>query len=243
MSETITTQEQELTQQSLTVVERAKAIVITNQETYNAACSFLLDVVKPFRRNWKAYWYGSDAAPGPIKLAYSSYNSLLDKFNERDDPAEVAEKTVKQATLVWEAAQEKLTQERQRVAQEEADRNAEEERLHAAIVAEQSGASDEEVEAIVQAPVMAIAAPVAPTFQRAAGMSKPRDNWKCRVISVVSLCKAIGSGKLKFARSDEIKVAEFFATLLAKKASADKSTLNIPGVVPYNDPIAATRRR
>jgi hypothetical protein len=237
MPEVIAEQEQELAQQALTIVERAKAVVVRDEPSYHAACALLLDNIKPFRDKWKAYWYGSDAVPGPIKLAHRSYKSLLDKFNAADGPAELAEKTVKAATIKWEQDQEKIRQELQRKAQEQADREAEEERLRAAIVAEDAGASEEEVQAITEAPVMAVAAPVAPTFTRAAGMSKPRDNYKCVVKDIRKLCAAVAKGTVPATYVLPHQVA------LDARARADRETLNIPGCVPFNDPVASARRR
>jgi hypothetical protein len=237
MPEAIAEQEQELTQQALTIVERAKAVVIRDQPSYDAACALLLDHIKPFRSKWKAYWYGSDSVPGPVKLAYRSYQSLLDKFNAADEPAEIAEKAVKAATVKWEQDQERARQELQRKAQEEEERRAEEERDRAAIVAENAGASEEEVKAIVEAPVLAVAAPVAPTFTRAPGMNKPRDNWKCIVKDIKKLCAAVAKGIVPPTYVEPNQVT------LDARARADKQTLNIPGCVPFNDPIASARRR
>jgi multidrug efflux pump subunit AcrA (membrane-fusion protein) len=237
MPEVIAEQEQELTQQALTIVERATAVVIKDQASYDSACALLLNDIKPFRAKWDAYWKGSDSAPGPIKLAYRAYKSLLDKFNEIDNPAELAEKTVKAATIKWEQDQERIRQELQRKAQEDAEREAEEERDRAAIVAENAGATEEEVQAIAATPVMAVAAPVAQTFQRAAGMSKPRDNWKCICKDIKRLCAAVAKGIVPPTYVEPNQVA------LDARARADRQTLNIPGCVPFNDPVASARRR
>ena len=163
-------QERELKTQALTVIERAKAITITDQRSYDVACALLLGEIKPFRKRWESYWHGTDENPGPIKLAYKSYKSLLEKYNEADKPAEEAEKTVKAATVVWEQEQDRIKERLQREAQEKAEAEERERQLQAAVVAEQSGASEEEVEAIISAPLAIVAAPVASTFQRAVGI-------------------------------------------------------------------------
>src|ERR1035438_129284 len=90
-------QEQELKQEALTVVQQAAIVKIADQPSYNQASSLLLEQIIPFRKKWTAYWHGSDDKPGPIKNAYRTYKSLLEKFNEGDAPAEQAERQVKNA--------------------------------------------------------------------------------------------------------------------------------------------------
>lgn len=230
-------QERELKTQALTVIERAKAITITDQRSYDVACALLLGEIKPFRKRWESYWHGTDENPGPIKLAYKSYKSLLEKYNEADKPAEEAEKTVKAATVVWEQEQDRIKERLQREAQEKAEAEERERQLQAAVVAEQSGASEEEVEAIISAPLAIVAAPVAPTFQRAVGMSKPRANWKCVVTDLKKLCAAIGKGQVP------LNYVEPNETALNARARADESTMSIPGCIAKNFPIASGRTK
>jgi hypothetical protein len=194
-----------------------------------------LERILPFRKKWEAYWHGTDAVPGPIKLAYRSYKALLEKFNDGDKPAEEAERVVKASIRNWDQEQERLRQAAQRKAQEEAGRLAKEEQLKAAIAAEQSGASKEEVDDIFSAPVAVVAAPVAPTYQRAAGISKMRDNWSAEVTDITKLVKAVAAGKVSYEYILPNQVA------LNARAKADKSTMQIPGVVARNVPVIAGR--
>lgn len=234
MPDTLTTNEETIKQEALTIVDQAKIITITDQPSYDYACSLLTDQIKPFRRRWKEFWYGADN--GPVPLAYRAYKSVLDKFNKGDEPLETAEKQVKSAILKWDDQQERIRQELQRKAEEEARKAEEEERLRVATLAEDSGATDEEVDAIVDAPVMVVAPPVAPTYQKAAGIST-RENWKARVTDVKKLCAAIAKGTVP------VTYVMPNDSVLNARAKADKSTLNIPGVVAYNDPIVSGRTR
>src|ERR1035441_928669 len=210
-------QEKELREVALTVVQRAGLVKIHNQETYNDASSLLLNEVMPFRKRWLAYWE-------PLReAAYGSYKVILSKINEGDDPLERAERQLKNAIRGWDMEQKKIQEQLQRKAQEEAERREQEERLAAAVLAEQSGATEEQVEQIVSAAAPVVAAPVEPTYQRAAGISKPRDNWKVRVIDIKKLCLAVAKGLIS---------AEYVLpneTALNARARADKSTLSIPG--------------
>lgn len=237
MTDTLNTNENEIKQEALTIIEQAKVVKITSQETYDSATELLLVRVKPFRIRWKDYWYGTDSQPGPVKLAYRAYQSLLDKFNEADDPLEVAEKAIKKEIGIWEQEQARLLEEAQRKAQKEAEDREEEERIRAVTMAEESGATPEEVQMISESVAPVIAAPVEPTFRRATGMSKPRENWKCRVKDMKALCKAIGAGKVP------ITYVLPNQSALNDRAGADKNTMNIPGCEAYNDPIVAGRTK
>lgn len=223
-------QERELKQEALTVVERAKIVKISDQPSYDSATSLLLNEIIPFRKRWKDYW---ETLRVP---AYKAYQGILDKFKEGDAPAEAAERQVKAEIRRWDEEQGRIRQELQRKAQAEAERQAEEERLRAAIVAEEAGASEAEVQSIVETPVAAVAAPVAPTYAKTSGVSR-RDNWKAKVTNMKDLVKAVAIGKvpIEYLLPNE--------QALNARAKADKQTLNIPGVVAWNDSVISGRAR
>ena len=232
MPDTLNTEttEQEIKEQALTVVERAKIVKITDQETYDNACTLLLEQIKPFRKRWLEYWA---AVKNP---AWAAYQAIQKKFTEGDRPLEDAERQVKAEINRWDQEQEKIRQEKQREAEEAARQAEEEERLRIATMAEESGATAEEVNAIVDTPVTAVAPPVAPTYQKASGIGT-RENWKARVTDIKKLCAAVAKGTVPptYVLPNE--------SVLNARAKADKGTLNIPGVVPYNDPIVSGRSR
>lgn len=223
-------QERELKEQALTVTERAKLVKIVDQSTYDAATSLLLNDIIPFRKKWHSYW---ETLRVP---AYAAYQGIMSKFKEGDAPAEAAERQVKTEIRRWDDEQQRLQQELQRRAQAEAERTAEEERLRAAIVAEEAGATDEEVQTIVSAPVAVVAAPVEPTYVKTSGVSK-RDNWKAKVTDLHALVKAVAKDK------SLLSYLEPNDSALNARAKADRQTLNIPGVVVYNDSIISGRAR
>ncbi len=223
-------QEVELKQEALTVIQRAQLVKITDQPSYDSATSLLLDEIIPWRKKWAAYW-------NPITTtAYTVWKGLKEKFNEGDAPAEAAERQVKQEIRRWDDEQERIRQELQRKAQAEAEREAEEERLRAAIVAEESGASEQEIATIVDAPVAVVAAPVQATYAKVSGISK-RDNWKAKVTDLHALVKAAAKDKslLPYLLPND--------QALNARAKADKQTLNLPGVVAYNDSVISGRSR
>ena len=214
----------------ITVIKEKSLIVISSQESYNQATTLLLEKVVPFRKRWKEYW------DKPKKLAWEAYQAIQSKFKEGDEPLEMAERTLKHAIRVWDDEQTRIEQERQRKAQEEAERHADEERLQAAIVAEQSGATQQEVEAIVDSPVAVVAEPVPPAYQRTSGISTRR-TWKCKVNDLHALVKAAAKDKslLPYLLANE--------KALNARASADQSTMNIPGCLAYQESSITARTR
>jgi hypothetical protein len=230
MQDTLTATEQEIKQEALTVVEQAKAIVIRDQTSYDHACSLLLDQIKPFRKRWLAYW---SELKNP---AWAAYQAIQKKFAEGDKPLEEAERQVKNEIARWDAEQKRIQEERQREAEEVARQAEEEERLRIATMAEESGATEEEVSAIVDSPVLAVAPPVAPTYQKASGIGT-RENWKARVTDLKKLCAAIAKGTVP------VTYVQPNQSALDARAKADKSTMAIPGVVPYNEPVISGRMR
>jgi hypothetical protein len=230
MPDTLTTNEQEIKQEALTIVDQAKVVKITDQATYDVACKLLLEQIKPFRKKWRDYW---NEVREP---AYQAYQAILNKFNDGDKPLEAAEKQVKTEIARFDAEQERIRQELQREAEEKARQEEEEERLRLATMAEESGATEEEVTAIVDSPVTAVAPPVERTYQKASGIGS-RENWKARVTDLKKLCQAIGKGIVPTSYVTPNESA------LNARARADKSTMNLPGVLPYNDPIISGRSR
>jgi len=230
MPDTLTISEQEIKQEALTVVEQAKVVKITDQATYDQACSLLLDQIKPFRKRWLEYWA---AVKNP---AYEAYQAIQKKFSEGDKPLEAAEKQVKTEISRWNEEQEKIRQEKQRQSEEAARLAEEEERLRIATMAEEAGATEEEVNSIVDSPITAVAPPVAPTYQKASGIST-RENYKARVTDMKKLCQAIAKGIVP------VTYVLPNQSALDARAKADKLTMNVPGVQPYNDPVVSGRSR
>jgi hypothetical protein len=217
--------EDSIKQEALTISVKASLVRIVDQGSYEEACSLLLDQIKPFRKRWAEYW------EQPKTMAYQAYKSILGKFQDGDEPLAKAEAQVKGAISAWDQEQE-----RKRKAEEDARKAEEERRQREVAVAEDFGATEEEIEAIVSAPVTVVAAPVAPTYQKASGVSS-RENWKARVIDIKKLCLAVAKGQVP---ANYISANE---TALNARAKADKRTLNVPGVVAYNDPIVSGRTR
>jgi len=219
-----------LRQDLTTITAGMGGIEITSQETYDRVALFLVKTVQPFRKRWADYW------AEPKRLAWEAHKAIVAKFNEGDEKAEQLEKAIKLEIRKWDDEQERIRQERQRAEQRAVEEREARERAAQAAFAEEEGAPPAEIEAIVSAPSIAVAEPVAETYQRVSGISK-RDNWKCRVLDIRKLCAAIAKGTVpvNYVLPNE--------KVLNARARADKGTLNLPGCVPYNDAMITGRSR
>jgi hypothetical protein len=221
-------QEQELRTEAITLHDRAVSIAVFDQGSYNEATS-ILSTVKTLRKRWAEYW-------SPVRDgAYKSYKAILNKISEGDVPLEEAEMSLKRAILKFDTDQRILQEQRQREAQEKAEADEAARRAQLAFEMEESGAEEAEIEQVVSAPIVAVAPPVE-SYQKASGVSR-RENWKCRVVDMKKLCKAIAAGKVP------VDYVEANFTALNARARADKSTMNVPGVEAYDDPIIAGRTK
>lgn len=225
--ELTTAVESELKEKTLTIIQRAKIVKITSQESYDLAASLLADEIKPIRKRWNDYWRGSDKQSGPLSLAYRAYDSLMEKFNQGEKPLKEAEDSVSMAIRRWDAEQMRLREERQRQAQFKAEEDARVEAAKQAEFAEMAGASEQEVEAIANAPVAVVAAPVEPTYERRPGLTRSL-SWKGKVTDIKKLCAAIGKG---IAPTNFVEPNQ---TAINSRANSDRSTMNIPGVIAYD---------
>jgi hypothetical protein len=224
----------------LATVKTQAALTITDQTSYDKA-ALILTNIKTWRKKWKEYWYGPDEKTGSVPLAYASWKSLVSKFSEADKPAETVENTVKQSILTWDQEQTRLSQERQRIADEGARKKEADQRAAQSVEMELAGADDSEIEAMITAPSVAVAAPVQATYTRASGIGKPRDNWCVKVNSLKDMCKAIGGGKFKLNAAETAKAVEFFESLLKPHATANQLTMAIPGCAAVNNPTLSAR--
>lgn len=226
--EVVVEQEKELKQEALTITQQAALIKITDQPSYDCATSLLLEQIVPFRKKWDEYW-------SPLrKAAWDAHKAVMAKFNQGDEPAAQAERVVKAEIARWDQAQERIRQEAQRKAQEEAEKAEREARLDAAVVAEQAGASEEQIEEIVSAPIAVVAAPVAPTYAKTSGVSV-RESWHCNVVNIKQLCAAVAKGQIS------VEYVQPNTSALNARARADKGTMRIPGCVAVKESIVAGR--
>jgi hypothetical protein len=255
MTALITTEQLET--KALTWAQQAQAIVIKDEATYLQASEMLTGVValkkeaiahhKPMKDTAKrAHEAACDAerrVVEPLKAAEEILRPAVTAYQVERDRRIEEENRRNREEAARKQREEDERYEREMAAQQEAARQREEEqRLADAAQAQAEGASAEEVDAILEtpAPIAAYVEPVQPprpvmaavipqTYARAAGVSKPRDNWSCEVVNLYDL--------VKYAATNPEWTGLLMAnmTALNSLAKAQKQLLNIPGIKAVNN--------
>lgn len=218
-----------LEQQALSLPDRAQRVNITDQPSYTYASGLLIDFAA-LENQIKLHH-------GPIKeAAHKAHKAACDAEKRVLEPVTLGKNILKGKIAAWEEEQEKIRLEAQRRQEEEARKLSEQMALEAAVAAEEAGASAEELEVLLaEQPVLPVAQ-AAPTFVRTAGVST-RETWHAEVVDLVALCRAVADGTL----SSQYVLPNMPA--LNKRASAEKHTLKIPGVVAKKDVGITVRSR
>jgi hypothetical protein len=145
--------------EALTFPDRARAIVIRDQASYDAACEFVRGV-KALRVKI------ADTFRPHIKRADEAHSALLKEMREADDPLAQAEKLAKDALATFNDTQARLAAEQQRRDIEAARAREEERRMQQAIDLERRG-QGAAAEAMLSKPVLFPAPPLqAPVVNR-----------------------------------------------------------------------------
>lgn len=177
---------------ALSVPEQAKLAHIIDNQTYERAAGILL-TIKDIRKE-------IDATFDPIvKKAHEAHKEAVAQKKRVEAPLVEAEGILKPRIAAFHAEQERKRQQEENRLREEGRKREEEERLQAAIQAEQDGVH-EEVEAILESPQFIPAAVVPSSTPKVAGISM-RKVWKFRIVNPVAIPrqylipdeKAIGS--------------------------------------------------
>jgi hypothetical protein len=202
-------------QESLSILDRAKALVVKDQESYNLATELYkaaLEVEK-----------AADAAhDSVVSHWFGLHRAAVAAKKEDKDLATQAKIMAKSKSTAWADEQERIRLAEERRLQEIARRQAEEEariareqaeaerkrleaieaeeRLKLAQEAEQAGATVDQVTEILEAPLyipepeayvapVFVAPTVAPTFQKAAGVTA-RWNYSAKITNLTELVRA-----------------------------------------------------
>jgi len=218
----------QLEQTALAWPDRARGITITDQQSYDMATTLLVEIATIEKRIIDHHAPIKVAAFEAHKVACAAEKKLLTPLTD-------AKGIIKRAIGAWEEKQARLLREAQREAEATQRRLEEEARLAVAVEAEQHGAPSETVQEILNQPVILPVPVVAPTFQRAQGVST-QQRWKAEVTDIKALCRAIGNGhaSLEFVTPNMVA--------LNSVARAMKQTMNIPGVRAVPETTIAVRR-
>jgi hypothetical protein len=208
-----------VSQESVSILDRVKALVVKDQESYNLAT----DLYKVALQVEKM----ADAAHDPvISHWHEKHKAACDDKKKDKELATQAKVLAKSKAAVWQDEQERIRQEQERKLREEAERQQreaeriareeaeriraeaarieEEERLRLAAQAEQSGATAEQVNEILDTPLAEIpevpvftpapfvAPTVAPNYQKASGFTA-RWSYSAKFNNLKELVKSAAS--------------------------------------------------
>lgn len=246
---------EEVETKALSIVDQAKAVVVTDAKTYTAA-GMMWKAIKDMMKEV------DDTFDGIIKKAHEAHKEAIAKKAKYYQPLDLASRQVKKLMSDYDLEQERIRRaEEERLAaiaraEEEARRKAEQERLEAerkaeedrllaeAVAAEARGdketadaltaaaeESNEQIKevaaAIAQEPIYVAPVVVPKTTPKMAGGPVYREVWAAEVVDIKALCMAVATGKA----STECVSGNMVA--LNRMAVALKGTMNIPGVKAY----------
>lgn len=221
----------EIEQRTQTMLQRAQALEIVDQATYDAAVE-LGRAIKDLRAEAEAHHRPV------IQAALEAHRRALEAYRRIDEPLKAAEAEIKRRLSAWVAEQERLRQEAERRAREEAERAAAEALEAQLEQMEAAGAPAEVIETVIRqaeaAPVMAPR--VAPQYERAQGVAA-RKTYRAQVVSMIDLIRWVAQNP-----THETLLQPNQSALNAL-ARAQRENLRIPGVrVVVEESVAIARR-
>ena len=205
----------EVETKALTLRDRARAIIVIDQITHDAATELYLGLAALEKEINSVH----DPA---IAAAHGAHKAALVAKAKSADPVAEAKRIIKPKITAWEAAQEAIRQELERKAREEAARLEQEARLALAVEAEAMQAAPEVIEEILATPLPTVHTTVAPIFTKTKGFSS-RPNYSCQVDNLMVLVQAVAQGRAP------ITFLEANMTALNSQARSLKEAFSVPG--------------
>ena len=188
--------------------EEARAIRVVDQATYDQACEVAKRAVEA-RKTIK-----SRIEPGKT-AAHAAWKEWMALENEMLELVTGAERIAKGKIAAWNTEQERLRRAEEARLAEEARKQEEEDKLQAATAAEADGASEEEVEAILEEPAPQTTMVAPPTYRKSTGVST-RETWKAEVTHLPSLIKFVAANP-RYANLLKVNTAALNALAVAQK--------------------------
>jgi len=215
----ITTEDVE--QKSLTIIDQAKAVKVTDADTYISA-GFLWKTIGDMIKEVK------DTFDPICDAAFAAHRAATSKRAKYLDPLTKAYTGVKKLMSDYDEQQIRIAQAEQRRLEEIARKEEEERRLMEAIAAEEilksQGVTKEEiaqeVSAIIEEPVSVAPVVVQKSTPKLQGGPVYRTVWKFRIKDVSKIPR-------EYMVPDEVKIGQIVRAL--------KKQTNIPGIEPYEE--------
>lgn len=219
----------EIDARTKTMLERAHAITIRDQATYEAAVE-LAQAIKDLRAEAEAHHRPV------IQAALEAHRRALEALRRVDEPLRVAEAELKVRISAWLAEQRRLRLEAERRARDEAERIAAE-ALEAQLEAMQAaGASPAEIEAVIrQAETAPLIVPRAPEPPQPQGVGT-RKTYRAHVVSMIELIRWVAD------HPTHEQLLQPSQSALNALARAHGAALAIPGVRVIVDESVVIRR-
>jgi hypothetical protein len=197
------------------ILLQAKAIVVTDQASFDAAAQFRRRIVTAIAKAEERF--------APAKTAANKAHKEICALEKKIiAPLEAASRDIENKGVAWYREEQDRIQAKAREQQEAARKAEEERRLQEAVEAESAG-DTEQAEAIINAPPAQVAV-IAPPAPKVAGTSVPK-TYSAQVVDIMALCRAVAEGKASSEFIEPNMVA------LNRVAKALKKTMDIPGVV------------
>jgi hypothetical protein len=186
METTLTTVVTQFEQKALTVLEKAKGIIVTNAESYAFAVEFF--------KGLKSYQKELDQTFDPaIKKAHEAHKEMVAAKKRHALPIEQAEALVEQKCITWKREEDRKAEEKRRELEAEAKKQAEEAQIAAAEEAQNAG-DVQQAEAIISEPVYVPPVVMPKAAPKVAGAAAVK-YYGATITSLEDLVKAVAAGK------------------------------------------------
>lgn len=203
----------DLNGKSLTLLEQAQAIEITDNDIYVIANDLDAGLTALEREIVETF-------ANPKKKAHEAHKAVVAAETKALSPIKQARAFLGPKIIGWRREQERKRQELQRKLDEEARRREEEERLAQAVALEAEAVISEPI-----APPPVVAPSLIPKIQGAS----IRETWSAEVMDLKALVRAVAAGLVP------IQAVSANQVFLNQQARAMKRDLNYPGVRAISD--------
>lgn len=223
-----------VTTEAMSWPDRARAVVVTTAEQYVVGAD-LLKGIKALRTKI------AETFDPHVRRAHEAHKALVAEKAAAEAPLTQAEQILKHALVTYDNAQAALQREAQRIADEQARRDEEQRRLETAAAMEIEGhdygdaALVAEAHALLEEPVLAMAAPVAKSTPTVAGLSY-RTTYAAQVTDLLALVRHVAQ------HPELINLLSANGPALNAQARSLKAALRLPGVRVIETRDAAVRR-
>lgn len=229
MSETTTLSPVDWEQRGIETQQKFAAIVITDQSSYDVAVRERTNLKTVIEEAGVEY-------DGDIAKANELHKSLIAKKKTICAPFENALKSISAALVRWDDEQERIRLAEQRRLEEEARKQAENDRIAEAEAMKAQGADKETIDAVLDAPIeVTVPVVAAPTYAKSSAVVM-RDKWGGEVTDLFKLVQYIAKNK------QHLNLVQINQPALTQLSRALKDSMSIPGIKAVNKRGAASGR-